>query len=209
MNCGHTGELFCDGFESDDTSAWSGGTEGAVAVQSVNRHGGSFALQVTADGVNHPASLRRPLASVSSGSIHGRAWFFVPSSVMLAKADVLTMSNTSLDLGVVFLVDQNKLVAYDEIASTNATITSGTPIPSDQWFCVELHVAISTGGTDGGISLDLNGQNIAMGDQLNTMLGSTGYNYLELGMKSAQSGQPSVSFFVDDVVVGTQPIGCD
>ena len=200
--CGHAGELFCDDFESADLSRWSEAPTGALELETTMSHRGRGALVVTTDG-SQLAYIGTRIAPQTTGSLHARAWFFVPSTVALNKIDIYNVNGSSD--GVVFLVDMNELRAYSSPGG-GAVVVSGMQAPRDQWFCIEYHIDISR--TSGAVKLDLNGTTIGTQSAGIDTLPSDGYVSLTIGMTSVIAPQSPVTFYIDDVAAGTQPLGC-
>lgn len=200
--CGATGQVFCDNLESANLASWSDPPTGAAAWQTGTTHSGHGALQVTTDG-RQVSYIGTALDPVASGSIHARAWFYMPSDVALNKIDIYSLNGS--DSGLVFLIDKNELRVYNA-ASGGATVTTGVLAPRDRWFCIEIHVAISP--TAGAIQLDLDGEPVgAIRTGLDTSPGG-GYAHLSIGMSFVVRPQSAVTFYIDDVAAGVQPIGC-
>jgi hypothetical protein len=198
---GRAGAIFCDGFEASTLDAWFAAT-GNPTLQTTLVHGGSGAMLATSDDSHQPANVRTQFSPLPSGSIHARGWFYFPSGYALEKFEVLSLNGTNDNVTV--LVDQGELRVFSA-ASPGTTITTGTSTPRDRWICLEVHVGIS--GTAGSVTLDLDGMSIGTETGINTLPGG-GYGELVTGLNFVFATQPPATLYVDDVVVGTQPIGC-
>jgi hypothetical protein len=199
--CG-AGVVFCDGFESGDVSAWSSAVSGNAKVQGERVHNGSWALQVTTDGARS-ASVGTSLRRLATGSFHARAWFFVPSDFVFHKAELLTVDGPPD--GVEFILDEDEIRAYDDMAAT--TLTTQMSVLHNQWFCIQLHVGISQSA--GTVTLDLNIHQVSAASALDTLPAADGYTFLDVGIANPTNGQGPATIYIDDVVVSTQPLGCN
>jgi len=198
------GVLFCDGFEDPGLGAWAQ-TSGSLVRQTAITHTGTAAARATSDGSQQPAVINvAPFNSISSGSLHYRAWFYVPSGFAINKIELFSTNGSGSNLGTVFLVDQEELRVYAE-PGLGHTVTTGVTVPRDRWFCIEAHVDVSA--SNGGMRIELDGTTIGSGSGFAT-LPTGGYTYLGVGTLFLAAGQSASTVYIDDVAAGTQPLGC-
>jgi hypothetical protein len=198
------GAVFCDGFEDPSLDAWAQ-TVGSLVRQTAIVHTGTAAARATTDGSQQPAGINvTPFDDITSGSLHYRAWFYVPSGFAIDKIEMFSTNGSGSNLGTVFLVDQEELRVYAE-PGLGHTVTTGVDVPRDRWFCIEVHVDVDA--SNGGLRLDLDGTTIGSGSGFGT-LPTGGYTYLGVGSLFLPAGQSASTVYVDDVAAGTQPLGC-
>jgi hypothetical protein len=197
------GVLFCDGFEGPNLDGWTD-AYGALVRQTAIVHTGTAAARATSDGSQQAAGVGvAPYNGLSTGSLHYRAWFYVPSGFAITKINLFTTYGNTGNDEVVFLVDQEELRVYS--ARGPRTITSGTTMPRDRWFCIEVHIDIAA--SNGTVRLDLDGTTIGSGSGFST-LPAGGYTFLGVGTLFLPVGQGASTIYIDDVATGTQPLGC-
>jgi hypothetical protein len=86
-------------------------------------------------------------------------------------------------------------------AGPEITGTKGTPV--NEWFCLEWHATIGTAGHQRVI---VNGETVLDADE--STFTSDGYDSVQIGFNAA-NGSVTQEIYFDDVVTGTQPIGCN
>lgn len=201
--CGIPGALFCDGFESPTLDVWTTTTGGAVR-HLVPVRTGMAALGTPVDPAVLSSVRVHPFGDVTSGEIHARAWFFVPSGVPLTKLEILGVDDDTASSQILILIDQEEIRVYSELAVV--TYTTGVAVTRDRWQCMELNVTISD--TAGALSMQIDGVPVTAMSGFDTRP-AAGYSAFVVGAKFAFPGQAITELSVDDVVVGTQPIGCN
>ena len=139
-------ELFSDGFESGDFSAWTG-TNGAIAVVGSPVHHGSYACQVDANQEYVYTSFAGQTALYARVYVR---WTVNPSSG--SSYTMFWCGTGALSSRVIFGVANEagtvkwRLGAY-VVPSTFEYITFGSPAPQvDTWYCVELQNVADTAG---------------------------------------------------------------
>jgi hypothetical protein len=149
---------------------------------------------------------KRGFGPFSSGAFYVRAHYFVPSSTQRTDFALLTVGDVTLALsgGVsVFVANDGFALAAD----MGSIARMGTlTVPVDRWFCLELSVQISDKQGRATLWLDGVEENFLPGAPTLPLGGVT---TIGVGIASAGSSQPSARVFVDDVVVDTNPIGCE
>jgi hypothetical protein len=198
------GILFCDGFEDAALAGWT--QVGTIAQVTSIVHSGSGALRVDAPSTSQNAGVgASPYLNLSTGSIHFRGWFYLPSGYATNKINLIAAVGQSPTDGVDAEIDTTGLAAYSAPGG-GFSIPTSVPLPRDGWFCLEVHVDISS--TNGAVRLDLDGAQIGRASGINT-LATGGYTVLGAGALYLGPTQPAVTMYVDDVATGTLPIGCN
>ena len=165
---------------------------------------GPGGARATSDGSQQAAGINvTPFNSISSGSLHYRAWFYVPSGFAINKIELFSTNGGGSNLGTVFLVDQEELRVYAE-PGPGHTVTTGVTVPRDHGSASRR---TSTSLRQGGMRLDLDGTTIGSGSGFAT-LPTGGYTYLGVGTLFLAAGQSASTVYIDDVAAGTQPLGC-
>jgi hypothetical protein len=201
--CGGPSTLFCDGFEDPALAAWSS-SSGDVQQTMTVAHTGSGSLLAATDGAAADANVDADLPAITGGGLHARGWFYLPSGYPIQKFNLFELKGSGP--GALALVDQGQLNGY--IASPPShTFYSGITLPRDEWFCVELDLAV--GDPNGIMVLSLNGTQVGGMVDINTVAGGGSYTSISAGMPYVEPGQQAGSVLVDDVAVRTQPVFCN
>jgi len=154
--------IFQDGFESGDTSLWTGEDKNAtVTVDGVNPYSGSFAMKIVKSAANHYAAVYKDLG-VAQDELYGRVYVYWDnnptnnteirftgykasgSSFVTAG---LRNSGGTIQWYVKYL--KNSATVYDTYNETPSTST---------WYYLELYAKID--GAAGAIALSRNGTEI-------------------------------------------------
>lgn len=201
--CVGAGVVFCDGFEDPPETRWDEVCQMAgTAVRDTTRHhGGASSLRVDIQASGQAAVVVNPF-TLADGELHMRAWFYVPSGPALEHLDVMNAFNPTSD-SLSALVFQEALGVWSQPAGDGADGT--TSMPRDVWACLELKVDLDD--VIGSMELSLGGVVMASFIAADT-LPDNGITDVAFGIPHSEGSQPAISIWVDDVAVGTQPIGC-
>src|SRR5690606_10218210 len=100
----HPDALFCDGFETGDTRAWDGEFDRGVDIVS-DAHWGDHAGLAVTTGADQRAWVRTTLGeSVSSGTLHIRAFFRIPEGTETEQINLLSTGGSIASDGIVLVV---------------------------------------------------------------------------------------------------------
>jgi hypothetical protein len=189
------GVLLCDGFEPGTTIAWAPVMgNGTVAMSTERAHTGSRSLRAEGTMGRTVAFMSAPIATVTTGEIHLRGWFYRPSTA------------TATDIYLARIGDGIANTEFFGVTGgANPGVDSGAGssfvppvLTADTWVCVEIHVAGTT------LSLDIDGTQVT-----EVVLGTFGpYSQVAFGIVADVGNPDTFLIFVDDVVARTQPIGC-
>ncbi|MEM7604124.1 MAG: hypothetical protein AAF411_02105 [Myxococcota bacterium] len=199
--------LFCDGFESGDTSAWdrihapSGGT---VNVVSEPVHRGRFAMEsIGSDTSDWGAILLKDAFSVDTRDHWLRAYYFFPDS---RPSEYITFSDVSFEYSVVSYRQPDRIDLHShQWREDEFTQTEPFEFPIGEWVCVELH--LQTDASGGVVELFANGALLVRHE------GGTdrpeGHTTIGVGTEYQDLRGSQTTTYVDDVVASDERIGCD
>jgi len=136
-------EIFSDGFESGNFSAWDY-ADGSVAVVESPTHHGSYSAEITVQSADQGARCRKGITPVSE--LYMREYI---------RFDSLFTNSGNKGAGLRFATSSNSSIAYTLVdcinnkwgirQSSNNYFESGTStINIDTWYCIEMHVVISS-----------------------------------------------------------------
>jgi hypothetical protein len=98
---------------------------------------------------------------------------------------------------------------YDRGSNDYVIDNSAATISAAAWHCVELVTTVSNVfGTDNAVELFVDGQSVGHATLTDAAAVSARYDEVDLGNTWAQSSQPN-EYYIDDVVIATQRIGCE
>lgn len=209
--CDNAGALVCESFEGplpEEYSTWTG--DGIAMLTECDVHGGTGALRYLSADQTTQTRIRLP-QEVSAGPLHAR--FFVK----LAGASVITnqliifelWDETEVDhVGRVTLaINADGLFAISAGAQDATYVSNGDPMPLDQWACIELALEVSDAA--GSLKLQIDGGAVIDQSNIDTRPLTSFGVVLVQSLPSGDTPEVRVDFTVDDLVVATQPIGCD
>lgn len=199
--------LACTGFETANsyTAIVDATEEATVSLSSVQAHSGESAVHCTTNAAGSWASTLYPFAPISSGTIHLRAYFFVPAGSITGRINVITVEAAEiLNIDVNFNSDLEVEAFFHSDGSRYQS--SASVIPEGQWFC--LQTAVQVHDSAGAVEVWLDGQPQLATPADKDTLPDTGIAEAELGISWTEAGQTVAELFVDDVVIDTNPVPC-
>jgi hypothetical protein len=194
--------LFCDGFESGDTSAWDGAYasgNGALAVGSF-AHSGAFALAASFPDpatINQGAAAGHNIAVMASGQLAVRQWTYASRALTSFEA-VLSLIGTGYFLNIAGATNAWTAVENSPAAGLVDHV-SATPTVGGTWSCVEIDVDFGTRQITLYVD-DAIVERVVLSDP-NPM-----YDQVQVGIPRVDAA--GLQVFVDDVVIASQHIGC-
>ena len=187
--------LLCDGFEPGTPIAWQPVMgNGTVAMSTERAHTGSRSLRAEGTMGRTVAFMSAPIATVSTGEIHLRGFYYRPSTATATDIYLARIGDgvTNSEFFGVFLG------ANPGVDSGSSSTFMSPELTANTWVCVELHAA------GGMLSLDVDGT-----QRTQTALGTFGpYSEVAFGIVADVGNPDTFLIFVDDVVARTQPVGC-
>lgn len=214
VSCGDVDALLCENFDDllpESHSTWGDGetTAGLVECQA---EAGTGSLRIRAIDSGYTQTRMRLQTPASSGELHARFYLRVESGGALPSQLIVfelwdQEEGDVSDRTTVYLNESEALEVY--IGASNQTIQAEpmTPLPRDQWLCVELNLQLEDAA--GSASLSVDGTSILQQTGIDTLPSDpVGVAVVE-GVPSAGSQDTEATLFIDELIVGTLPIGCD
>jgi hypothetical protein len=209
------GALFCDGFESGDTSKWSGANTSAsitLSVDGAQPFNGSRSLHVHTSGGTNVAWLIHSLpVPVTSGPISLRVYLYSPGAFNAPLYFLFLHRDSGDDDYVAGLDTQAGPVQWTIYDKNHGTDTVNTDtFSAGMWHCLELEVDISPvdmGAANNVVKLYVD-QNAPTIWNLSPVDATTQIAEMDIGV-TYQNAAAANDFFIDDVALSTQHIGCE
>jgi hypothetical protein len=213
-------ELFSDGFESGDFSAWTGtstgsgaGISGTMSVQSTIKHHGTYAAKsYLPENSDAWATCYKNFAT-SYSIMYARAYIqfdALPSSGQHRQISPCIMDvNAAYHLSSVFLFNDNGNYKWElryktNTVNENIANSAAETINANQWYCIESYFKGANDGT-GEVKLWVDGVLKISVTGLNN--GNVLAERLETGGWQNGSVYPAVNIYIDCVVVADTYIG--
>jgi hypothetical protein len=210
--CATAGVPFCDGFETASLNGhWSAvvAVNGSVSVDSTRayRGGSSLHLHQNALAANATSDVEiNETQSFPATHLWVRAFVFVPNVFASDDADIVFIEqNVNPYQGILLGLQGTSLHTSNTIAGTRKTST--TPMPRNQWVCLEWEVQL---GATGSTALTVEGvaaSNIG-GTQNLASSPAAGQLGLSLIVTAPAAGVAARDLWIDEIIVDTQAIGC-
>ena len=203
-----SGRLFCDGFESGDTSRWDGeqtGGAGSITVVDDPVYMGDSALRVQGNpGSGRTYAWKAVFPTSGSTDQWLRGYYYFPGSNGFG-AEVNAMSDTDHTYDVVVAVNRSSTNFHTHSWPTDTRADWDMGIAEDTWRCIELHVHLDA--TEGAFELFVDDVLVAEAmDRVNTV--PRGLSNILAGFGWKDSASTNV-VYVDEVVADDERIGCD
>jgi hypothetical protein len=206
--CAQAGGLLCEDFESGaiDTTTWTVGQSlGAVTVDNVHVHRGSFALHSHLDPIgpgpiNASAQISedRTFPALQDG-FYARWFMYVPAPA--SWPNVTFAQQHRMTTGMLLTLQAEHFQFYEYATMPDHIITSATLVPTDRWLCVEWATVAGASHTwlDG----------VELKDTAFTATATAPIYRLTMGTHiNTGNNVPAVDIWYDDILVDSAPIGC-
>jgi hypothetical protein len=201
--------MFCDGFETGDTSRWSSTyvSPGAtLGVQTTTVHHGTYAAHgmVPAGGTNgDAASPFELITEQSTGMLAVREWVFQVQPLNHYDGVIVLEATATVTPNVLVGGDPSALwdVTENPTAVISVDHTTTTPVSQGTWTCVELDY---TFGSPSMIAFYIDDSPLV---QVAAMDPAPHFGQIYVGAARASS-LVGTDTIVDDVVIAAQHIGC-
>jgi len=178
----------------------------ATAIQDCRVHSGSGAIRFTSEAAGK-SQVQMPLLSpVNGGALYARWYAFLPSGLSMSQYLIMLelWPGDWAQRVTVEGVGDDRLEVYQ--GTTGATLVSAAgTFPRDRWVCLELGLELSA--TAGAASLSADGVQLVAQSSLANLPSSP----IDEVVLSAvpYTDAVGVDLTLDDLVVGTEPIGCE
>ncbi|PVX27034.1 MAG: hypothetical protein CW716_04365 [Candidatus Bathyarchaeum sp.] len=191
-------EIFADGFESGDFSAWNSTNE-TPSVVGNPVHSGSYAAEFSAALWNYEYA---QILFSGQTTLHVR-WYIRWSTVPTVLALVLDAITTTGGFQSLFTVrfDTDTMRITDQLTSSNYDYNSASFV-ADTWYCIEVKFVVND-GSNGEVRGYIDGDEIITQTGLDHS-GVADITWIRLG----QAGQGSaMTNYIDDVIIADTYIG--
>lgn len=204
----HASAILCDGFE-DGMTPWPYSVifDATVDATTTRAWGGSHALEVHTDNSTNYKDGRWGAylpAAITTGDLYVRQYMWLPSSVAITgQISLVVIGNgTSPYPATFFYLDGAQLV----INTDGNPVYGVDTLPRDRWVCAEMQIQISA--TNGFVKVTFDGIPALQTPAIDTDVAG-GYTNIDVGVHYATDTQGPASLWIDDIVVDTNPIGCN
>jgi hypothetical protein len=214
VSCGNEGALLCETFDNllpESHSTWGDGETTAGLVE-CEAQAGAGSLRVRAIDGGYTQTRMRLQTPASAGELHTRFYLRVEDGGALPSQLIVfelwdQEEGAVDDRTTVYLNESGALEVF--VGASNQTVEAETiaPLPRDQWFCVELSLALDD--VLGSASLSVDGEVVLQRTGIDTLPSAPiGVAVVE-GVPASGSQNTEVTLYVDELIVGTTSIGCD
>jgi hypothetical protein len=216
LNCALPGALFCDGFETGDTSLWNTVVGGGITmtVDTAQPFSGTHSLHIHTTGGSNTYWLQKTFAPITSGTLSLRVYLYSAAAYNAPIYFVFLQRGTGSNdyvAGLDTLSGPVMWTIYDKNGG-NADELSAS-FSAGSWHCLELEVDVSPidlGAATNVAKLYIDGNaNAPITWNLTNVQSTASLAEMDIGV-TYQNVAAGVSndFFIDDVVLATQHIGC-
>jgi hypothetical protein len=189
---------------------------GVVSLDS-DSHSGSGALLATSTLAQAQATAGFEFEPLQSGTIYVRAWYKIADTLSgrlnilgLKTIDSLGVESDVVDVNLDGIGANTKVDVYFAVENARDSSTPVT-VPMGEWVCIEAAVTISDTVGQAVVRVErLDGGSASYTTQADhdTLL-LDGINAVRVGIDWTDPGQAQTEVRVDDLVIDSQPIGCN
>lgn len=215
------GSLFCDNFETGDTSKWDalvpGGSGATLAVSTNLAHSGTHALRAQTSGGTSTVWLKHRLrcqgdmsaeCPITTGSLYFRAFLYsatafnYPLYFLFAHRDSgdndYVVGLDTFSGGGWYIYNKNPGSAYAMTGAFNPGV----------WHCVELEVEFF--GSDNVVKIWVDGGTATSSPNITGANAAPAIGEIDVGVVYQNVGGGLMNdFYLDDIVASTSKIGCN
>jgi hypothetical protein len=214
VSCGVPGALLCEDFEGplpQEYSTWRDG-EASAGLQECEARGGSASLRFTSVDDGYTQTRMRLPTPVSTGAIYVRFYLRVETGGVFPEQLILLElwdqeEGLVEDRTTLYLISEERLEVF--VGAGNHTLQAplSTTLTRDEWHCIELGMELSD--TLGTVGVRVEDEQVIEGATLDTLPSDPLSVAVLESLPKEGSQSTKVTFFLDDFVVATEPIGCD
>lgn len=221
--CPIAGATLCEGWEHGLPALWQPGLASGVAssiqVDSVHAFAGRNALHLHTDpvaGGTHTQLALVQSATFPMSTLYVRTYVYLPSATEPLGSSLLQLYQSDAEpYGYAFLtLDSGGRVGFiDTISVPSQTLSSGTTLPSDRWFCLEwrfTEAPSDLGGASGLVDVWVDGA--AVPELHATMNVAAWPPFHQFGLVDDNNAGPRPSgsdVWYDELAIGPSRIGCE
>ncbi|MAQ15132.1 MAG: hypothetical protein CMN30_10120 [Sandaracinus sp.] len=207
--CGTADTIVCDDFEGMALlEEWESLQQnGGVALLSADRaHAGVQSLHATSTETSGAAYLSQSLPDITSGTIYGRAWIYLPASSAHSSLTFMMFAEERAPWPLVALqLTQRELGRVWVGPPVSRHLTGSVTFPRDRWVCANLEVTVDSAGTTVRSTVD---GMVAAEETLTSSVLDVAQRF-DLGIQYTGMESPSADIYVDDVEVSLAPLPCE
>lgn len=214
VTCAHAGALICESFDSPLPTAHSVWQEpgGSAWLTDCPAFAGAGALRMTSADSGHTQTRMRLPEVRGSGTLHARFFLRVTTASVLPEQSIVFEfwdreeavegGQTSITLS-----SDGRLAAFVAAGGHSLGAPTMEPLARDQWYCIEMTDVIADAG--GSLTLSVDGAPVIEAMNLDTLPESPiGLAVIEAQPQAGSSGT-TLDIVVDELVISTEPVGCD
>jgi hypothetical protein len=206
------GALVCAGFEEELANAWPDTiVEGMASIESsaAQAHSGMRSLHAMSSGPMSRAVVVRDFPAQEAGELYLRAWLYIPAGATTSIINFMFLgddvASNEVFEGVDFNLDLGALEVFLPLHEPSR-FTSERQVARDRWTCLLTRVSLSH--TAGELEATLDGDLALQLEGLDT-LPTGGMRQFRAGVDWSSEQAEFFAIYLDDVVLSTQPVGCD
>lgn len=213
-DCPYPGALLCESFDSVLPTVFSTWQEpgGSASLTDCSAFAGPGALHMTSlDGGHSQLRMRLPEPR-ASGALYARFYLRVTGAAVLPEQSIVfefwDREDTAEGGQTSILVTSDGRLASFVAAGGHALVASEMdPLARDQWYCIEVSDVIDDAA--GSLTVSVDGAAVIESSNLDTLPDNPiGLAVVEAQPQAGSSGT-ALDVMVDELVVATEPIGCN
>jgi hypothetical protein len=200
----------CSGFEKPDLSDWTGvlvENQGHVEQTEDRSHDGRGSLHADSTAAKSAAVVAKEFSPVKDGELYLREFLYVPEGPtktinILFLGDYATPDPFK---GVDFNLEDGALSTYVPGDNPDRFTSTSLVIPRDRWFCLQVEMTVSPDA--GALTMRVDGELGLEQKNMNTRP-AAGVHLLRTGVDWSSEQADPFEFYVDDLVLSTEPVDC-
>lgn len=200
--------LYCFGFEEPVASSGNVAVEernGALAQDCTRSRTGNCSAAATLDAPGGVAYLAIDTPALEP-SWFVRAYVWVPDELVIDDVAIIHVGTRGGSAGVNVDLRDAERVELFAIESDQPRLSPEGVTSREEWMCFVLQVQVSD--TTGTAVLSLNERVVLEEMNIDTSP-PNGVEFITVGIDWSSSAQPVGTLWFDDIVVGTERLGCD
>jgi hypothetical protein len=203
--------LACSGFEKPDLSDWTSvvvENEAHIEQSEARARDGRGALHAESAGSKSAAVVAREFEPVKDGSLYLREYLFVPDGLPSKTINILFLGDYATPdpfKGVDFNLEDGALSTYVPGNNPDRFTSTTLVIPRDRWFCLQVDMIVSPDA--GALTMRVDGEIGLEQKDMNTRP-AAGVHLLRTGVDWSSEQADPFEFYVDDLVLSTEPVDC-
>jgi hypothetical protein len=208
----YTGALACSGFEKPDLSDWTSVivvNKAHVEETDARSHDGRGALHAESTGAKSAAVVAEQFPPVKDGELYLREYLYVPDGQPTKTINFLFLGDYATPdpfKGVDFNLEDGALSTYIPGNNPDRFTSTMLVIPRDRWFCLQIEMSVSPDA--GAVTMRVDGEIGLEQKDVNTRP-PAGIHLLRTGLDWSSEQAEPFEFYVDDLVLSTEPVDCE